>query len=236
MISRRTLLRGAGAGALVVAIPVPALAAEGLTPNVFVRLDDAGRITATAPRPDTGQGVRTVVALMVAEELAVNTSDITVEQAHGDTERFGPQGVQNSSSVKGLATPIRTAAATARCLLVTAAAQRWKVPVAECAAKDGASATRAGPAPLPALVRRRRARPATVPVELTPPEKWRLLARPAAAGWTRATSSPAAPSTASTPGRPAGSSRSWPGHRGSAPFPTRSTTPLPARCRASSTS
>ena len=62
MISRRTLLRGAGIGALVVAVPVPALAAEDLVPNVFVRLDDAGRITATVPRPDTGQGVHTVVA------------------------------------------------------------------------------------------------------------------------------------------------------------------------------
>ncbi|SMC81161.1 xanthine dehydrogenase family protein molybdopterin-binding subunit [Lentzea albidocapillata] len=179
MISRRTLLRGAGIGALVVAVPVPALAAEGLVPNVFVRLDDAGRITATVPRPDTGQGVRTVVALMVAEELAVEAGDVALEQAHGDTERFGSQAVANSASVRQLATPIRTAAATARCLLVTAAAQRWSVPVAECTARDGfVRHPRRGKLPYRALVRAAAALdPATVPVELTPPEKWRLLGK-----------------------------------------------------------
>lgn len=179
MISRRTLLRGAGIGALVVAVPVPALAAEGLVPNVFVRLDDAGRITATVPRPDTGQGVRTVVALMVAEELAVEAGDVTLEQAPGDTERFGSQAVANSTSVRQLSTPIRTAAATARCLLVTAAAQRWRVPVAECTARDGfVCHPRRGKLPYRALVRAAAALdPATVPVELTPPEKWRLLGK-----------------------------------------------------------
>ncbi|MCR3750376.1 xanthine dehydrogenase family protein molybdopterin-binding subunit [Lentzea californiensis] len=179
MISRRTLLRGAGVGALVVAVPVPALAAEGLVPNVFVRLDDAGRITATVPRPDTGQGVRTVVALMVAEELAVQAGDVSLEQAPGDTERFGSQAVANSTSVRQLSTPIRTAAATARCLLVTAAAQRWRVPVAECTARDGfVCHPRRGKLPYRALVRAAAALdPATVPVELTPPEKWRLLGK-----------------------------------------------------------
>ncbi|MGW6441757.1 molybdopterin cofactor-binding domain-containing protein [Lentzea sp. NPDC055074] len=179
MISRRTLLRGAGVGALVVAVPVPALAAGGFTPNVFVRLDDSGRITATVPRPDTGQGVRTVVALMVAEELAVEAGDVALEQAPGDTERFGSQGVANSTSVRQLSTPIRTAAATARCLLVTAAAQRWRVPVAECTARDGfVCHPRRGRLPYRALVRGAAALdPATVPVELTPPEKWRLLGK-----------------------------------------------------------
>ncbi|MFD4635893.1 molybdopterin cofactor-binding domain-containing protein [Lentzea sp. NPDC058436] len=179
MISRRTLLRGAGVGALVVAVPVPALAAGELVPNVFVRLDDAGRITATVPRPDTGQGVRTVVALLVAEELAVEADDVALEQAPGDTERFGPQGVANSTSVRQLFTPIRTASATARCLLVTAAAQRWRVPVAECTARDGAvHHPRRGRAPYRSLVHAAAALdPATVPVELTPQDRWRLLGR-----------------------------------------------------------
>ncbi|SES30295.1 xanthine dehydrogenase family protein molybdopterin-binding subunit [Lentzea albida] len=179
MISRRTLLRGAGIGALVVAVPVPALAAEGFVPNVFVRMDAAGRITATVPRPDTGQGVRTVVALMVAEELAVDPGDVALEQAHGDTERFGAQGVANSTSVRQLSTPIRTAAATARCLLVTAAAERWRVPVAECTARDGAvHHPRRGRAPYRSLVRAAAALdPATVPVELTPQDRWRLLGK-----------------------------------------------------------
>ncbi|MFD4669822.1 molybdopterin cofactor-binding domain-containing protein [Lentzea sp. NPDC058450] len=179
MISRRTLLRGAGVGALTVAVPVPALAAGGLVPNVFVRLDDAGRITATVPRPDSGQGVRTVVALMVAEELAVEVGDVALEQAPGDPAKFGSQAVSNSTSVRQLSTPIRTAAATARCLLVAAAAQRWKVPVEECTAKDGAVChPRRGRLPYRALVRGAAALdPATVPVTLTPQDRWRLLGK-----------------------------------------------------------
>ncbi|WP_285634525.1 molybdopterin cofactor-binding domain-containing protein [Lentzea sp. NBRC 102530] len=179
MISRRTLLRGAGAGALMVAVPIPALAVEGLVPNVFVRLDDAGRITATVPKPDSGQGVRTVVALMVAEELAVEVGDVTLEQAPGDSAKYGSQSVSNSTSVRQLSTPIRTAAATARCLLVTAAAQRWRVPVSECTAKDGAVRhPRRGRLPYRALVRAAAALdPATVPVTLIPQDQWRLLGK-----------------------------------------------------------
>ncbi|SDF45880.1 isoquinoline 1-oxidoreductase, beta subunit [Lentzea fradiae] len=180
MIDRRTFLRGSGVAALVVAVPVPALAAAGgLTPNVFVRLDAAGRITATVPRPDTGQGVRTVMALMVAEELAVGAEDVALEQAPGDTEKYGPQTVANSTSVRQMSVPIRTAAATARCLLVTAAAQRWRVAAAECAARDGAvHHPRRGRLPYRALVPAAAALdPATVPVELTPPQRWRLLGK-----------------------------------------------------------
>ncbi|MGI5498890.1 molybdopterin cofactor-binding domain-containing protein [Lentzea sp. CA-135723] len=179
MISRRTLLRGAGVGALTVAVPVPAFAAEGFVPNVFVRLDDAGRITATVPRPDSGQGIRTVVALMVAEELAVEAADVALEQALGDPAKYGSQAVSNSTSVRQLGTPIRTAAATARCLLVAAAARRWTVPVSECTAKNGAVChPRRGRLPYRALVRGAAALdPATVPVTLTPQDQWRLLGK-----------------------------------------------------------
>ncbi|MER6665323.1 molybdopterin cofactor-binding domain-containing protein [Amycolatopsis japonica] len=182
MISRRTFLHGAGLSALVIAIPVPALAAPGeLAPTVFVRVDQRGRITATAPRPDTGQGVRTVVALLVAEELAVGAGDVRVEQAPGDTERFGSQAVANSTSTRQLNEPIRRAAATARCLLLTAAARRWRVPVAECAAVDGqVRHPRRGRLPYRALVADAAAiDPATVPVTLTPPDQWRLLGKTA---------------------------------------------------------
>ncbi|GAA0256957.1 xanthine dehydrogenase family protein molybdopterin-binding subunit [Saccharothrix mutabilis subsp. mutabilis] len=174
MISRRVFLHGTGLSALVVAAP-----SGDLVPNVFVRLDVRGRITATVPRPDTGQGLRTVVALLVAEELAVDPDDVVLEQAPGDVEKFGPQAVSNSTSVRQLATPIRTAAATARCLLVTAAARRWRVPVAECTAHDGAVChPRRGRLPYRALVTAAAALdPAEVPVELTPPRRWRLLGR-----------------------------------------------------------
>jgi isoquinoline 1-oxidoreductase beta subunit len=196
MITRRALL----GAALVVAVPVPALAGPaspglaspgpaasalpapalpGLAPTVLVRVDRRGRVVATVPRPDTGQGVRTMAAVLVAEELAVEVADVVLEQAPGDTAAYGSQAVANSTSSRQLAQPLRTAAATARCLLVAAAAARWGVPATECAARDGrVRHPRHRPLPYRDLVEAAAALdPATVPVTLTPPEQWRLIGR-----------------------------------------------------------
>ena len=184
MITRRAFL--GTAGVLVVSVSVPgtapgtASAAEGeLAPTVFVRVDRRGRVVATVPKPDTGQGVRTMAAVLVAEELAVGVADVTLEQAPGDTAAYGYQGVANSMSSRQLAEPLRTASATARCLLVAAAAARWGVPAAECVARDGrVEHPRRKALPYRALVSEAAALdPATVPVTLTPPEKWRLIGR-----------------------------------------------------------
>ncbi|MFC6089881.1 xanthine dehydrogenase family protein molybdopterin-binding subunit [Saccharothrix lopnurensis] len=180
MINRRAFL----GSVLVVSAPValPGLAsaapAADLAPNVFVRLDGRGRITATVPKSDSGQGVRTVVALLVAEELVVDLDDVRVEQAPGDTARYGSQMTGGSGSVRQLDTPIRTAAATARCLLVAAAAARWGVPVEECAARDGAVHHRRRRLSYAELVRDAAALdPASVPVATLPPERWRLIGK-----------------------------------------------------------
>ncbi|GAB2979687.1 xanthine dehydrogenase family protein molybdopterin-binding subunit [Saccharothrix stipae] len=177
-VSRRTFLGGVLVVTVPVVLPGVADAADEFAPNVFVRLDDRGRITATAPKPDSGQGVRTMVALLVAEELMVGPDDVRLEQAHGDTARFGSQGVGNSFSARQLSEPVRRAAATARCLLVAAAARRWGVPVEECAARDGAVRHGRRVLRYGSLVRDAAALdPTTVPVTLTPPEQWRLLGR-----------------------------------------------------------
>ncbi|MFD0201693.1 MULTISPECIES: xanthine dehydrogenase family protein molybdopterin-binding subunit [Saccharothrix] len=177
-ISRRTFLGGVLVVGVPVALPGSAQAADEFAPNVFVRLDDRGRITVTAPKPDSGQGVRTMVALLVAEELMVGLDDVRLEQAHGDTARFGSQAVGGSFSTRQLHEPLRRAAATARCLLVAAAARRWGVPVEECAARDGAVRHGRRVLRYGNLVRDAAALdPATVPVTLTPPERWRLLGR-----------------------------------------------------------
>jgi isoquinoline 1-oxidoreductase beta subunit len=176
MITRRGFL----AGALVVAVPIPATAGgKELAPSVFVRVDRRGRVVATVPRPDTGQGVRTMAAVLVAEELAVDVDDVTLEQAPGDTAAYGSQAVANSTSSRMLAQPLRTAAATARCLLVAAEAARWAVSADECTARDG-RVRRPSYRPLPYrdLVADAAALdPATVPVTLTPPERWRLIGK-----------------------------------------------------------
>jgi isoquinoline 1-oxidoreductase beta subunit len=180
MINRRSFL----GGVLVVSAPValPGLASAAgpaeLAPNVFVRLDGRGRITATVPKPDSGQGVRTMVTLLVAEELVVDLADVRVTQAPGDTAKYGSQLVGGSLSARQLTDPMRTAAATARCLLLVAAAQRWGVPVEECAAQGGAVHHRHRRLPYAALVRDAAALdPATVPVAQLPPEQWRLIGK-----------------------------------------------------------
>ncbi|GIE98506.1 xanthine dehydrogenase family protein molybdopterin-binding subunit [Paractinoplanes rishiriensis] len=174
MITRRALL--GAAGALVVGVPA---SSSTLAPTVFVRVDRRGRAVATVPKPDTGQGVRTMAAVLVAEELAVEVADVTLEQAPGDTATYGSQAVANSMSSRQLATPLRTAAATARCLLVAAAAARWQVPAAECTARRGrVEHPRRGSLPYRDLVPAAALiDPATVPVTLTPPENWRLIGR-----------------------------------------------------------
>lgn len=183
MITRRSFIGTAGALVVSVSVPVsvPGLAtADGpLAPSVFVRVDRRGRVVATVPKPDTGQGVRTLAAVLVAEELAVEVADVTLEQAPGDTATYGPQGVANSTSARQLAEPLRTASATARCLLVAAAAARWGVPAGECAARGGrVTHPRHRPLPYRELVAEAAALdPATVPVTLTPPADWRLIGR-----------------------------------------------------------
>ncbi|WP_189210728.1 molybdopterin cofactor-binding domain-containing protein [Actinokineospora fastidiosa] len=177
MIGRRGFLVGAGVGVLAVSVPLPALAAGEWEPNVLLRLDSAGGITLTLPRPETGQGVRTVAAMLAAEELAVDVADLRFVQAPGDTQRYGPQSIGGSRSVQQMTVPVRTAAATARCLLVAAAARRWGVPVETCHARDGAvHHRRHGRLRYADLVDDAAAiDPATIEVTLIPRPRWRVL-------------------------------------------------------------
>ncbi|MGX7828122.1 molybdopterin cofactor-binding domain-containing protein [Actinokineospora sp. 24-640] len=186
MIGRRGFLVSAGLGALVVGVPLPVSAETPETPetgewepNVLLRLDSGGGITLTIPRPDTGQGVRTVTAMLVAEELAVKVDDLRFAQAPGDTPRYGSQMVAGSRSVRDMTEPVRTAAATARCLLVAAAARRWGVPAGDCRARDGAvHHPRHGRLRYADLVDAAAALdPGTVPVTLVPQRDWRVLGR-----------------------------------------------------------
>ncbi|QFU90407.1 xanthine dehydrogenase family protein molybdopterin-binding subunit [Amycolatopsis sp. YIM 10] len=185
-LSRRGFLTAAGTTALLVAIPVPMAGAaekgaDEFEPNVFVRIGADGRIEVTVPRPDTGQGVRTVALLLVAEELSVVPQQIEVRQAPGDTARYGSQMIAGSQSAHLMMEPLRTAGATARCLLVEAAARRWQVPVARCRARDGyVEHDQHGRLAYAELVAEAAAiDPATVPVTLIPQAEWRFLGKEA---------------------------------------------------------
>src|ERR1041385_1233168 len=74
-------------------------ASAGLRPNAFVRIDPSGIVTATIPRPEMGQGVRTSLAMLIAEGLDCNWKDIRIEQADLSA-RYGDQYVGGSSSIR----------------------------------------------------------------------------------------------------------------------------------------
>ena len=135
-VSRRSLLRvsaALGGGLLLsIALPLPAPRATTATeddcaPNAFVRIGRNGIVTLTIARAEMGQGIYTALAMLIAEELEVDLAQVQVEHAPADQARFanpllGFQVTGGSTSVQAFFTPLRQADATARALLVAAAA------------------------------------------------------------------------------------------------------------------
>jgi isoquinoline 1-oxidoreductase beta subunit len=115
---------------------VPGDAITSFTPNAFLQIDPNGTVTITVPRPEMGQGVRTALPMLVAEELEADWERIRIEQADLD-ERYGPQYAGGSNSVRRSWQLLREAGAAARELLVQAAAARWQVPAQSCYAREG---------------------------------------------------------------------------------------------------
>ena len=106
------------------------------TPNAYIRIGADGKIVLLAPNPEIGQGVKTSLPIIVAEELCVDWKKIQVEYAPID-KKYGRQSAGGSGSVRGRFNELRTAGATAREMLVAAGAQTWNVPVTECSAENG---------------------------------------------------------------------------------------------------
>lgn len=149
--SRRDVLK-AGV-ALTVAVWLPAGAtpsgagvkpsAHGLEPNAFVRIGADDTVTVISKHIEMGQGAYTGLATLVAEELDADWKRVRVEGAPADPQRynnlsFGPvMATGGSSSVANSFEQLRKAGATARAMLVSAAAQKWNVPVAEITVSNG---------------------------------------------------------------------------------------------------
>lgn len=139
-ISRRSLLRGGIAGGLLLSFHLPlrqASAAGPFAPNAFIRIDKSGQTVLVMPQVEMGQGIYTAVAMILAEELDADFSRLTLEHAPANDKlyanpAFGLQSTGNSNSVRAFWKPLRTAAAGARAMLVTAAAQAWQVEPSSC--------------------------------------------------------------------------------------------------------
>jgi isoquinoline 1-oxidoreductase beta subunit len=147
-VSRRSLLSAGLAGGLVLAFRLPVRAfnepteprdetAGKLAPNAFIRIDPSGRTTLVMPQAEMGQGVYTSIPMILAEELDADFSRVTLEHAPPSDKLygnplFGIQATGNSNSIRAWWTPLRTASASARAMLVQAAARQWQVDPASC--------------------------------------------------------------------------------------------------------
>ncbi len=103
---------------------------------VFVSLAPDGSVSIVCHRSEMGQGVRTSMPMIVADELEADWTRVKVIQAPGDEKRYGNQDTDGSRSTRHFFTPMRTCGAAARMMLESAAAQQWKVPVSEVEAKN----------------------------------------------------------------------------------------------------
>jgi isoquinoline 1-oxidoreductase beta subunit len=144
VIPRRTFLQAlnlAASGlALGLGLPAPAgaqqktVAAEGLTANVFVHVAADGLVTLVCHRSEMGQGIRSSLPVLIADELGADLKQVRVLQADGD-KVYGDQNTDGSNSIRGIHEDMRRAGATARTMLVAAAAKKLRVPAAECRAR-----------------------------------------------------------------------------------------------------
>jgi isoquinoline 1-oxidoreductase subunit beta len=105
-------------------------------PNAFIRIAADGGVTVYSARPEVGQGIKTSLPMVVAEELGADWKSVNVVSAPLDAA-FGPQFAGGSMSTPMSYTAMRKVGAAARTMLIAAAAQTWGVPASECIAEEG---------------------------------------------------------------------------------------------------
>ena len=111
------------------------------TPNAFLRIDRTGKVTFVSPMIEMGQGTYTSLPMLIAEELEVDVDKVAIEHSPADDAYINPliglQMTGSSTAIRAMYIPLRHAGATARVMLVTAAAKRWKVDPTTCRATNG---------------------------------------------------------------------------------------------------
>lgn len=143
-LGRRAFLKAsllAGGGLLIDAtLPIPAGAAAGMgggTLGAFIAIAPDGRVTITGKNPEIGQGIKTSLPMIIADELDVDWDQVTVTQAMVNEALYGPQTAGGSRATPANWMPMRQAGAAARALLVDAAARRWGVPADGITTRSG---------------------------------------------------------------------------------------------------
>ncbi|MEO7164270.1 MAG: molybdopterin cofactor-binding domain-containing protein, partial [Bdellovibrionia bacterium] len=108
---------------------------SGVSPNVFVHIAPDGMVTIICHRSEMGQGIRSSIPVLIADELGADMKHVKIVQADGDSV-YGDQNTDGSNSIRGFYEDLRRVAATARMMLVEAAARQWKVSPDSCVAEE----------------------------------------------------------------------------------------------------
>jgi isoquinoline 1-oxidoreductase beta subunit len=183
--SRRDILKSAAAGGLMLAFSVApkagAAEAGAKALNAYVLIAPTGLITITAKNPEIGQGIKTMLPMLIAEELDVDWEQVRIDQADNDPKLYGRQFAGGSMATPLHWDELRRVGATGRAMLIAAAAQRWGVPASECSTSPGlvthSSGKRAAYGDLAALA-------ATLPLPdpktltLKDPKDYRIIGKP----------------------------------------------------------
>jgi len=179
----KTPLFAKAAGNVASGSVAPSIDATAFHPSVFLGIQPDGTVLIVSHRTEMGNGVRTSLPRIVADELDADWSRVEVIQGDGD-ERYGSQDTDGSHSVREFFDTLRETGATARLMLVRAAAQQWGVPEAQCVADPAhvvshkASNRTIGYGDLAALAAKQPV-PKKEELKLKSPSEWRYIGKPA---------------------------------------------------------
>ena len=147
-IDRRSFLKvtaASGGGLLLGLYTQPEASAQGRggpapappDPHVYIKVAPDGAVTIMAKNPEVGQGIKTMLPMLIAEELDVEWKNVKIEQTDFDDTKYAAQFAGGSFATPQNWIPMRQVGAAGRALMIKAAAQTWNVPESECSTSAG---------------------------------------------------------------------------------------------------